>query len=200
MMMMVKKLRVDDGVAMVEFAMIAIVFFLMFGGLVDLGDAYVRNTAAVDTVRAGSIVAFDAGESTDHDLRVVKVIVEEARTRRIDNIELIVFFDADRYKEVPPACLEYEAALKHGVAGVCTVYGRGFFERLKEGKATKLFADDCDSSVDKLWCSTDRQKGNGWTVGIYLQAREDALTGVLPFFRSYSITHTASVREFNRLS
>lgn len=194
-----KRLRDDAGVAMVEFAMVAVLFFLIFAGVVDLGDAYVRNTAAVDTVRAASIVAFDAGEGFDHDLRVVGVVVEEARSRRIHNIESVVIYNADVYDEVPPACLDQAAMASGGVAKVCTVYGPSFFDRLEAGTAKALFTGDCATSADKAWCAPDRLQPDGWTVGIHVRAEQDSLTGLLPFFRSYSITESTSVREFKRV-
>lgn len=190
--------RSDRGVALVEFALIAPIVVLLFSGAVDVGYAYFRSSATVDLVRSASVVAFDAADSAVHDGRVLEAVVNGARNRGIADLERIVVFNASGGPTVPSACLTDWAMDEQGVLGVCAVYGPDQFALVDDGQARSAFDWDCPYTPDRKWCARERSADAGWTVGIYVVARENALIGLIPPLRSFEVSHTAVVTEYKR--
>lgn len=186
------------GAALVEFALIVPILFLIVMGVVDIGDAWFRSASATAASRAAAIAAFDSGELRDHDLRTLQAIVTEANNRGIENIQKVVIWDAGSHPTEPPeSCLQDSAISNGGIPGLCTAYGAAFLDSVRDGSATSEFGPCTDASVaDAKWCTDDRPNGNPtWDVGIYFEAEEEYMTGALPMLQTFTISQSVIVRE-----
>ncbi len=191
--------RRQRGAAVVEFALLLPLLVLLSMGVIDVGDAWFRSATATSATRAGAITAFDIGNDRSHDLRVLQTLVTEFDNRSIENITQIILFDATGTTTVPSACLTAAARVDQGVTGLCVVYDQAFLNQIRSAAGAGAFIDgDCPNSRDHRWCTEIRTNAGGWWVGIYVEANQNVLTGVVPMFQDFTISETVIVKEWPR--
>lgn len=188
----------SQGVALVEFALVLPVLLLITAAVVDLGVAWQSAAAAQSTLRAAAVAGFDAGHRTDHDAKVVRAIVLELTGRKVELPDRIVIFDANAGPDVPPACLQSSATTDGGVDGLCAVYDTESIAVLSAADGGQRFTADCPTNPDRMWCADQRHRDPSWRVGVWFRVDQPSLTGLLPFFRSYSVGGSIVIEEFSR--
>ena len=162
----------ERGAAIVEFALVAVVLFVIIFGLIE-GGLLVRarnavRSAADEGARRGSIAA--SQETADWQ------ILQQLRVRGAlssSRINYVVVFAAEDSTATPNAtCL---AGIP--MADVCNVYEREEFELPSSSFGC------IDANLDSNWCPTDRaQDSAGFEyIGVYINASYKGLTGVFRF-------------------
>jgi len=146
--------RSERGASMIEFALIAPVFFLLLFTIIEGSAAfYARNTiglAIADSARAGSIGGSDADVIT-------KTVASTDKAFGSD-VELIIIYKASDVDSEP------EASCIAGVSGPsCAVYGPSSF-----------VSPTCSG-----WCKADRNADD--LLGVWVRTKFNGITGANPF-------------------
>lgn len=159
----------ERGAAIVEFALVAVVLFIIIFGLIE-GGLLVRarnavRSAADEGARRGAIAANQ--ESADWQ------ILQQLRVRGAltsSRINYVVVFAARDSTDTPTAtCLAGTP-----VTDVCNVYEREEFELPSSSFGCT------DPNLDANWCPTDRAQDSAAFeyIGVYINATYKGLTGV----------------------
>ena len=162
----------ERGAAIVEFALVAVVLFIIIFGLIE-GGLLVRarnavRSAADEGARRGAIAANQ--ESADWQ------ILQQLRVRGAlssSRINYVVVFAAEDSTDTPNAtCL---AGIP--MTDVCNVYEREEFELPSSSFGC------IDANLDSNWCPTDRAQDSAAFeyIGVYINASYKGLTGVFRF-------------------
>jgi hypothetical protein len=183
-------------------ALLVPVLTVMLFGIVDVGDLLVREGSAASSVRIAAVESFDRAGERSHDLDVAATLVTEMRNRGLPDVTRIVIYDASSADRPPASCLGGAALVNGGVSGLCVVLGPTDLASIAAGSAAARFDDpDCVGDADAQWCPTTRPPVNaldGWRVGIWVEARHQSPTGVLPNLRNYDIEENAVVHVWER--
>jgi Flp pilus assembly protein TadG len=183
-----RRCRGDEGVALIETAIIALPFFILVFGLLEFGvvfKSYLSLSSAVNTSARG---ASTFGSQGDADYHILRRINESASALGRSNITRIVIWHASGPTDSPPAgCVGGTATSGSGAplyTGACNVYDVDDF-------AWAVADFDCDSSDggpdDDNWCPSDRKdylaSGGGLPygtdyIGVYVEVDHQLLTGL----------------------
>jgi|GEM_PF-5878961 len=191
------KKRSERGAALVELALLLPFFILLIAAVIDFGDAWFKSTSVQTSLNAAARTGFDAGDNYDHDYRVLRTLMTEMSN--IQNVERVIIYDAERFDEPPANC--FSTARIWGVSGDCVSYSGNFLDGVVSGAVKNEFhPTSCPSSADSFWCAASRPPtaGGAYDVGVYVVASQDALTGLMPFFNSYSLEKNLVITEFKR--
>ncbi len=153
----------ERGASLVEFALVAPLFFLLIFAIIE-GSAlfYARNTiglAAADASRAGSIDSFAA----DADVGIVKSLADAEDRVFGAKIDRIIIFRAEEDGAIP------SAGCRSGVSdSTCAVYEPANF----------------DSPSCSGWCPSNRQPDD--LLGVWVETTYEGLSGMNPFNVTWS--------------
>jgi len=167
-------MRRDDGLALVEFAILAPFLGLMVMGVLEAGTAWRDALSVQDSVRAGARTAANAGDHTHSDFETVRAIEIAMANDTNVAIQRVVIYNADASPDVPAAC---QAGAS--VAGLCNVYD------FPHGMVDTDFnaVSVCTTSPARQWCPTTRDNdlvGGLGRVGVHVQAERDWVTNLIP--------------------
>ncbi len=185
---------------MVEFVLLTPLLVTLTFATLDVGDAWSRSGASVDALQAAAVTGFDVGDVRDHDLRVMQTLLTEMDNRGVQNVQRVVFFDATSTNTPPAGCLTAAATAAAGSSvHQCVVYDKPFLDQVRAGTTAGAFLEgNCALSRDRRWCVETRTQPDGWMLGIWVEARETSLTGVIPTFRNFTIARSVVVKEWER--
>lgn len=199
--------RDQRGVASVELAMLMPILAILVFGAIDAGEAWSRSTSASGALRSAGVRAFDAGDHRQHDQRTLRALLAELNNRDIENVTKVVIYDAEGLSAPPASCLGDAALTNGGVLGLCNVYDTTDIARVLAGTDDAFFDDpNCGGGdMDRQWCPTTRAAAKNsvdiageWWVGIYFESTQDALVGVMPFFRTFELNDGVILKEWER--
>jgi Flp pilus assembly protein TadG len=172
-----RRLRREDGVALVEFALVGPVLLLLVMGLLEFGLAWRDSLTISTTARAGARIGSQLGNDRLSDYEILKGM--QAAVADIPNAsiqQLVVYKSATADGSVPAAC-----TASGSQAGVCNVYTPADFARPSSDFAG---ANSCSTgSPDIAWCPTTRETrqsvGTDY-LGVYVRVRRTFITGLFP--------------------
>lgn len=140
--------RNERGAALVEFAIVGIVFLTLAFGTFEMGLGWSDSQLVTQAARSGARAASQLGQNSAADSFSVEAI-EAALGSLGDDMTRIVIFDAAAADgSMPSAC---ETAGPPGIAGSCSVYDQndfGTYGAWTDGAWTPASRDDSFSNAD----------------------------------------------------
>lgn len=157
----------DRGAAMLEFGLVAILFFALIFGLIDGGLLIRAHTvtadAADDAARRGAVEA--ATEDADYQILQQVKATGVHTSARLNHV--VIYRVRDDRTGPSDACRDGVAVFKE-----CNVYTRSELD-------TPAGAFNCSSTdLDGSWCPETRL-AESREVGVWIDVTYDSLTGVL---------------------
>jgi hypothetical protein len=143
--------RDESGIAIVEAAIVSLVFFTVLIGILEFGLAFRDYLTTANVTRSGARAASGQGNDPLADYQILQSVKKASVGIGNGTIDYIVVFKATSYNSslasVSSTC---EAGLP--VSGVCNVYTTADWAR----PATD-FGCDNTAEPDNYWCPTTRK-------------------------------------------
>lgn len=154
----------ERGAAMLEFALVASVLFLLIFGVIE-GGLLVRASSSVsgaadEAARRGAVAA----NNSSADLQILQQIAVRG-THKTADIEQIIVYRATSAIEGPPqTCID-----NGSTAGLCNVYD-----------VTHVLATDVSELPGCAWCPTDRRSTIDTFdyLGVYINGDYNGVLGL----------------------
>jgi hypothetical protein len=176
----------------VEAAFVSLAFFTLIA-IVFEGSGLIRDSLGVaNMVRAGARTATVNGDDPLADYYLLQTIKKEGTSVGLDDLRLVVVYEANGFGNAPSATCKAGTAVTTGT-GECNVYTRADLSRPQSDFACKNA-----TLLDGPWCPTDRKVAETGTdgppdyVGVYVKYTHDLVTGL--FRGSSTITDFVVVR------
>ena len=166
--------RGERGASMVEFALIAPVFFAVVFGGIEIGLMFRSYLALEDLSRSSARVASIQRDSPAADEAILTRISDRAAALQGDIIQIVIFQAPTLDSEVPADCL---TASRSG-PDFCQNYSFAEFEALVNGGGT--------GATQNGWDGPDRRAGDN--IGIYVEYSYQFATG---FFQELTLSTTS---------
>lgn len=164
--------RGERGASMVEFALIAPVFFAVVFGGIEIGLMFRSYLALEDLSRSSARVASIQRDSPDADEAILTRISDRAAALQGDITQIVIFQAPTLDSEVPAGCL---TGSQSG-PDFCQTYSFAEFEALVNGTG----------SPQNGWDGPDRRAGDN--IGIYVEYSYQFATG---FFQELTLSTTS---------
>jgi Flp pilus assembly protein TadG len=188
----------ERGSALVEFALIAPIVFLILFGIIEFGFIFKDSLTLTYMTRAGSRTGADAGNATNPsaDYQILSAIKSASGALSSQVQGVIIFKATGNSPTLPMGC----SLASTGVVGECNVYSAADFSQVASSWASQNQNDfGCGATAwDTDWCPSTRvvsASGNGGSgpdyLGIYISAHHSNITG---FFHSMTLTDTSVIR------
>jgi hypothetical protein len=170
--------RRERGTAVVEAAFVSLAFFTIIA-IVFEGSGLIRDSLGVaNMVRAGARTATVNGNDPSADYYILPTIKKEANSVGLDDLRLVVVYEANGFGNPPSDTCKGGTAVTTGT-GECNVYTRSDLSRPQSDFACKNAA-----LLDGPWCPTDRKTAETGTngppdyIGVYVKYTHDLVTGL----------------------
>jgi hypothetical protein len=163
--------RSERGAALVEFSLIATLFFTMAFGTFEMGLAWSDSQLVTQAARTGARSGTQLGVNAAADSFAVEAIEAGLGDLRND-LTRIVIYDANAVDgSMPPSC---ESALPPGIAGLCSVYDASDFGTY-------------GAWVDGAWLPSSRDNDSDTAdyIGVQVEVARPYVTG---FFSGSTFT------------
>ena len=202
----------DNGVALVEVALVAPLLMWCFLGILEFGLVFrnSENTNSATRLTARSDTNLANYRSADWSaLLALKAAVAKLTNAQVNYVIVYKGTQGNSSSPVPAACKTMaDATSVSGVAGYgssadrCNIFTRAQLAALTQN-ATTHFAASCAGATggewDRFWCPTDRKNGqldNSGAgpdyLGIYLSVTYTSTTKIVP--ATITLTDTAVMR------
>lgn len=164
----------DEGLALVEFSLLAPLLALLVLGMLEMGTAWSDALSIQEAARTGARTAANAGDSAHADSAVINAVEAALNSQDAVTIDFIVVYDATLDAVVPPTC-----AAGASQTDVCNVYA---------GNAGHVAADfdeptTCTTSPAAAFCPLDRDNslaGGLDKIGVHIVATRAWTTALFP--------------------
>jgi len=192
----------DRGVAIVEFALVAPLLFLVLFGIIEFGFVFKDSLTLTNMTRSGARTGAAVGNATspDADYQILSAITSSAGALSANINGVIIFTATATSSALPTGC-----SFASGSTAGCNVYTPTQLSEVKQsnGNWTTMqtlypTAFKCQSGWDDHWCPSTRvvsQSGNGGSgpdyLGVYISAHHSKVTG---WFQSLTLTDTSVMR------
>lgn len=174
----------ERGVALLETAIIAPVFFLLIFAVFEFGlffrDSLTLSDAAADAARIGAIIGQDSDSTiVNADFQMMKKIREATASIDVGNIERIVFFQATGSAAADPL-QQITAACRRGVQTQrCVVYEdpiAAFVAVQNNNAAFFQCTEPCYGPAER---NEGPNPANIHFLGVYVRMSHPSVTGIL---------------------
>jgi Flp pilus assembly protein TadG len=144
--------RDERGVAIVEAAIVSLLFFTLLFGIIESGLAFRDYLTTANVARSGARVASGHGNDANADYLVAQAVKKASAGIGNGTLDYVVVFKADAYNSSLPT-LDATCAAGTPVAGRCNVYTAADLAR-----PSTDFGTGCVSPApDRFWCPTTRK-------------------------------------------
>ena len=192
------------GVAIVEFAFVAIILSVMVAATVDYGRGWQSSLAVTEASRTGARVASGQANSPQADyVALTGIRAALQASNKIDDVELVVIYRATSASDgaVPASCIGASPS------GTCNVFTKAQLLAINNNSFNITWAPNpndpptggngCPRSGNGYggWCPTSRVRspqGSADYLGVYVRFRHNNLFPVLGSGRT--IARTAVMR------
>lgn len=165
-----RRLRGDDGVALVELAFVAPVLILLSMGIWEFAQAWQTNLKVQSAVRSAGRTASSLGTDRLADYYALQAAQSGLSGVTIQTV--VIFKSTTADGAVPSACLQGPAnSPGTDVSGVCNAYTASDVSTLTSSNFSGTTS--CDSTApDRFWCPLGRDDSltNSEYLGVYVQA------------------------------
>ncbi len=170
---LVRRMRGDDGVALVEAAIYMPVFLLVIFGILEFGLAFKSYLTVSNGARDGSRMASVMADRGDADFHILQDVSRATAAVEDSEIEHIVIWRPTSPSDNPPiGCMNGSSS---SGSNPCNVYTPADFARPVEDFGCGV------TSPDRYWCPTDRNAALSDPpdyVGVWIQIRHEFSTGM----------------------
>jgi hypothetical protein len=175
-----RRIGIERGAVLVEFAIIAPLIMLLFTGILEFGLAWRNVSVTTNSVRAGARTAASVGNQRAADFEILHTLGAGLGDLEFAAVDRVVVYRSTTTDGKPPSiCLTDSALTGGGVAGICNVY--------QGSDLATLDIDDfdgatCSSAPDVRWCPLGRDVSidNATYVGVYIELHTTWVTGLFP--------------------
>jgi Flp pilus assembly protein TadG len=180
-----RRTRGDDGVAIVEAAIIMPLLMLVLFGFMEYSNLFKDKMSVSNAAHDSAREASQSANFYDADFSVLVIAGRSLRSLSADVNKVIVFKASSTSDAVPPACLAITpvAGQPNGVAGVCNVYVGSYVTSLASSERTNFgFVSPSPDKYDKMYPALTRSASRTVTeyVGVYIEAHYEHITGAVP--------------------
>lgn len=177
--------------------MVMPVFVLLLMGIFEMGLA-VHNYLKVDGAAGAAVRALSVdGAAIDTDYVTMQTLRHGLSSFDVDNIEMIVVFEAESADAEMPA---YCRSNPIPAGSPCNAYTPAdFFLAFLDDTGAQTGHWGCGATArDQNWCPTGRQDalsdpGGPDYVGIYVRVDSPSVTGMVGPGRTFEVTHIARI-------
>jgi Flp pilus assembly protein TadG len=162
--------RDESGIAIVEAAIVSIVFFTVLVGILEFGLAFRDYLTTANITRSGARAASGQGNDSLADYQILQSVKKASSGIGNGTIDYIVVFKATSYNSTL-ASVSTTCEAGTSVSGVCNVYTTADWAR-----PSTDFGCDNAAEPDFNWCPTTRKiaasSGSGGPpdyVGVYVK-------------------------------
>jgi Flp pilus assembly protein TadG len=182
----VRRAQGEDGAALVELAVCAVLLIVVAFGIVEFGNAWNRKLEVETAARAGARVGSSLGSDRTADQGLLQSTISVLNDFGLDNVNYVVVFNPSSTGKRQGTCAN---ATPVAQAGLCNVYNTNQLKNLGTLNFTSSCTGNTGVAADKNWCPTGRhntQASNPDWVGVYVQANYVTVTGLFksPFYLS----------------
>lgn len=165
----------ERGAALIEFALIAPLFFTVVFGGIEIGLMFRSYLALEDMTRATARIASVERDSADADMRILEFIANRAAPLQGD-VTRVVIFNADTLEAgVPQNCIDSDTGAGASRSGICQSYN------VVDGDVSAVAAGPAENG----WPSSQRDAFDN--IGIYVEYDYQYATG---FFDTLTLSST----------
>jgi len=170
----------ERGTAVVEAAFVSLAFFTLIAIILE-GSGLIRDSLGVaNMVRTGARTATVNGDDPLSDYYVLQTIRKEGSSVGLDDLRLVVVYEANGFGNPPSDTCKGGAPVGTGT-GECNVYTPSDLSRPLTDFGCKT---PSSLSLDNAWCPADRKVAETGTngppdyVGVYVKYTHDLVTGL----------------------
>jgi len=167
----------ERGTAIVEGAFVSLSFFVIICILFE-GTALIRDSLGVaNLARTAARTATVNGDEVYADYYILRTVKKEATAIGVDDLKLVVVYEASGFGNPPSATCKAGTAVSTGT-GQCNVYTRSDLFRPQTDFACKT------GGPDVPWCPNTRKVAESGSagppdyLGIYIKYTHDLITGL----------------------
>jgi Flp pilus assembly pilin Flp len=192
--------RDERGTAIVEFALIAPILFLILFGIIEFGFVFKDSLTLTNMTRSGVRTGAAVGNATspDADFQILQAIAG-ASGALSSNINYVIVFKASSSSgTVPSACITAAQGGTQGVSGECNIYSPTEISTIKSQTWAQQSGTGnwgCGTTTwDGDYCPGSRivsQSAGPDYLGVSISAHHSNVTG---FFHSLTMTDTSIMR------
>jgi hypothetical protein len=179
--------RGDNGTAIVEFALVAPVLFVLVAGIFEFGFAWHSANLVERSVQNGGRAASNAGDSRLADYDALRALDATLAGSNAMTIKRVIIYKSDATGTLPASCDDpfqnpVGTGIK-GVSGVCNVYSP---EQVAQTNPLAGFPPGtgilCPGDWDTNWCPLGRDNSRPISdyIGVYVEANYRPVTQLLP--------------------
>ncbi len=159
----------ERGAALVEMALVLPFLFMLAFGLLETGMGWRNAITVTSAARQGARVSSHLGVNPQAD-REGLLAVQAVMGSDMDQVELVIFYEATASGDMPPGCLT------NSISGKCNRYTPAMIGDLGNDAAWGCASHDGD------WCPVGRDDDvrTADHLGVYIQFQHEYFTGVFP--------------------
>jgi Flp pilus assembly protein TadG len=164
----------ERGAALVEFALVILLLFVVCTGMVEYGLAYKAQENTLAASRSGVRITANLGNGQQADYQgLASLKADLLSSGMLSQVQLVVIYKSITTNGLPPAqCLTGTPTTQ-----LCNVFTGAQLTALT---TTTFGANGCSSnSVNATWCPTSRidDQSTADYVGVYVRIRHPYITG-----------------------
>lgn len=177
----------DDGVALVEFALVVPFLVVLLLGTMEYGRTWSEKNTLVRSTQSAARTGASQGPDRFADYNTLKAIEASLSSLGRSTIERVVIFRSDTANgQVPATCanvaIANDLSAKGNAGSRCNIYSEAQVKYA--GNVLSFFPPGtCTGGWDAAWCPLTRSRGTDVTdpdyLGVYVKVRYNALTGVI---------------------
>lgn len=156
----------ERGAAMVEFALVSPLFFLILFGGIELGLIFRGNLAVEDMTRSAARVASIVRDDPEADRAILTEIDSRTSSLNGEILNVIIFSGDTLDSEMPPGCIS-GAGGPVSISNVCNSYSASDVADIAAGGGV----------LGTALKDTEREQWD--IIGITVQYRQDSITGII---------------------
>lgn len=166
-----RRRRGDDGVVLLELAIVMPVLVLLVLGIAEFGMGWRDRITVQNAVRSAARVAGSLGDEPTTDYQLLQNLRAGLDTGTLANVRRVIVYRSQHSDgRVPTACLVTSQS------GLCNVYDAAAL-------AAPASSFGCDAGdLDERWCPTGRRVSDSGAgpdyLGIYVEVDHDYMTAL----------------------
>ncbi len=165
----------ERGAALVEFALVAPLFFAVVFGGIEIGLMFRSYLSLEDVTRASARVASVQRNADDADTAILNTIAARTNGLQGDVTKIIIFNAATLDDGLPAACISGDVAVSQSSPVACNAYD------IADGDVAAAAA----GAVENGWPAAERDPFEN--IGIYIEYEYQFATG---FFDTLTLSST----------
>lgn len=175
----IRRARGEDGAALVEFAICALLILAIAFGIVEFGNAWNRKLQVETAARSGARVGSSLGVGRSADQGLLQATVSALSDVGLANVNYVVVYKSTTADGSPQGTCASNPPV--AVAGSCNVYTNAQLQNLNSLDFTTACTGNTGSAVDHDWCPTGRNNvlnaGPDY-IGVLVKANYVTVTGL----------------------